>query len=365
MRVTAVFLVALLATAGCVAPDEEIQPTETDEPEIILDEDRPTVSYGDVVTGPAVGPDLNATTAAAPRLVEGEWWRIRYESNFDNGLTEVIRVVADVNEDGYIVGMPHEGWLKEAISFHAPGFGDINPDLSYNTHNERFQPVRFPLVVGDTWETSFATSPLIATVTEADDFTATIVLSTPEDTSTEGTLFALLGMTGENTDTIVTYDARQHEIVRMESPLGVWEVVEHGYDFEGWVTVPRGEDTAIDYGVLGPISDSHTPLPQELTVEGGFNRMTMMHLAITLTDAPAHVTIRDVDPEGTEMLTEFQGAGMALQFFESNQPDGTWTSENVVAGAAVAYHMGIAYHQYDIRLPDGARRTDHSHPVIR
>src|SRR5687767_13209808 len=75
-------------------------------------------------TGPAVGPDLAATTAAAPRLVEGEWWRIRFQGDFYEP-QEVLRVVANATPDGYIFGMPHEGWLKEAIAYHAPAFGNV------------------------------------------------------------------------------------------------------------------------------------------------------------------------------------------------------------------------------------------------
>ena len=58
--------------------------------------------------------------------------------------------------------MPHEGWYKEAIAYHAPAFGDVGFDLSYNVHNERFEPLRFPLVEGATWETRFAMGRLVA-----------------------------------------------------------------------------------------------------------------------------------------------------------------------------------------------------------
>src|SRR5688500_5529588 len=58
--------------------------------------DRPDPSFGAVQTGPAVGPDLDATTGAAPRLVVGEWWRIRFASSFyDTPDVEFVRVVAN------------------------------------------------------------------------------------------------------------------------------------------------------------------------------------------------------------------------------------------------------------------------------
>lgn len=352
-----VFLALLLA--GCVDPAVDPAPDRDDTPEIIVDAERPTESYGEVVTGPAVGPDLNATTESPPRLVAGEWWKIRFNSEIDGVPVEVVRVVADVHDEGYVIGMPHEGWLKEAIAFHAPGFGDVHLDLGYDTHNVKFQPVRFPLKTGDSWETSFAATPFVATVESADEHTATIVFEPPGEPDPVSS--AVFGAGGGMK---LVYDARMHEIVRMESFIGAWEVVEHGYDYEGWVTVPRGEHTAIDYGVLGPASPSHTPAERTIEVDGGFNRMTLMHLIVGLT--PGSYTIRSVAPNGTELRTDSMGTeDWTIRFHEANDPDGTWTVQDVVAGGGATYSMGIAYHQYDIRLPDGVRRTDHSHPVIR
>ena len=37
----------------------------------------------------------------------------------------------------------------------------------------------------------------------------------------------------------------------------------------------------------------------------------------------------------------------------------------VAGGGAFVFIEGIAYHQYDISLPDGAIRSDHSHEVVR
>ncbi|MGB1586018.1 MAG: hypothetical protein ACPHID_03100 [Thermoplasmatota archaeon] len=361
MRAWTLFLLTALL-AGCA---ETTEPT-TPEPQVILDEDRPATSYGEVSTGPAVEPDWNATTAAAPQLVPGEWWRIRYHEMLTGDDVEVVRVVAAVDEAGYVFGMPHEGWLKEAISFHAPAFGDVNFDLSYNTHNQLFQPVRFPLVLGDTWETSMAAQPYEAQVTQVDDFTATIdFTSINANPSPADPVLVALGILPGDTTMRLVYDARQHEIVRMESALGVWEVIEHGYDYEGWVTVPRGEDTAIDYGTFLTASDAHTPMERTLEVPDDFNRMTMMHFVGTLNEAPGYMQARDVTPAGDEHITELTGSGFQLSFYEVTDPGGTWTVQDTIVGAGFTYHMGIAYFQYDIHLPSGDRRADHGHAVIR
>ena len=65
------------------------------------------------------------------------------------------------------------------------------------------------------------------------------------------------------------------------------------------------------------------------------------------------------------MTESIAGKGLPLKFYEASRPDGEWKLEDVVVGAGATYSMGMAYHQYDIRLPDGACRPDHSHPVIR
>ncbi len=352
-------LLALLVLAGCVGPDESAST-----PELIVDEDRPDTSFQAVVTGPAVGPDLNATTAAAPRLVEGEWWRIEFSSDFYASTEEVVRVVANATDAGYIFGMPHEGWFKEAIAYHAPAFGDVGLDLSYATHNERFEPVRFPLQQDATWETTFATSPLTATVESADATTATIRFDAPPNTDPVATALGVAMGAGDGPAMRLVYDARQHEIVEMTSFIGAWKVVEHGYGYEGWVTVPRGEHTAIDYGTFWALEPSQPMSTRSVEVEGGFNRLTMMHVIAPM--APGSYRITSTPPNGGDPFnTEAVGGDFVVRFYEASHPDGTWTLEDMAAGAGATYSMGIAYHQYDIHLPDQARRTDHAHPVIR
>lgn len=360
----ALSLVPLLI-AGCAEGPAASSADPADEG-VTIDANRPAPVFSNVVTGPAVGPDLNATTGSAPRLVEGEWWKLRFTSGFyDTEHVEFVRVVADVSEAGYIFGMPHEGWYKEAIAYHAPAFGDVNLDLSYDTHNERFEPVRFPLVAGDSWETTFATSPLMATVESADATTAVIAFTSTSAPGTQQQVMEAAGLASPSGPVMrLTYDARVHEVVKMESFIGTWEVVEHGYDFQGWVTVPRGAHTAIDYGTFLPANAAGDPgVARTVEVSGGFNRLTMMHFIAPL--GPGLYRITSTPPEGEAFVTEMQGQDQAVRFYEATNPDGTWQVEDLVAGPGVTYSMGIAYHQYDIQVPGGARRADHAHEVIR
>jgi len=359
----ALLLLALLL-AGCARP-AAVEPAATATPSLEIDAARPDATFGEIVTGPAVGPDLDATTAAAPELVPGEWWRIRFTSGFFEETPEFVRVVAAVEPQGYLIGMPHEGWFKEAIAYHAPAFGDVGLDLSYSLHNERFEPLRFPLVTGATWTTIFGASEFTATVESADEHTATVVFEpVASDPGPTGVVLAALSPIPTDATMRLVYDARQHEVVEFGSLIGTWEVVEHGYGFEGWVTIPRGLHTAIDYGQLLAATPGGPVLTRTQTIEGGYNRLTLMHGVFAF--APGMYRIRDVAPDGTEYVTESMGAdAFTVRFHEARDPDGTWTLEDVVGGVGGTYTMGMAYHQYDIRLPDGARRSDHSHEVVR
>jgi hypothetical protein len=348
LALLAVALAALLA--GCSSP-----PVQAPE------QSAAAVPISLMKTGPAVGPDLNATLAAPPRLVEGEWWRIR----FDGGLyvsDDLVRVVANATPDGYVFGMPHEGWIKEAIAYHAPAFGDVAPDLSYMVHNHRFEPLRFPLEAGASWPTLFGGTNYTATVESADDHSATIRVEPPPSTDPTSTAVCSLGMPCDGTMRF-TYDARVHEVTHMESPIGSWDVVAHGYEFRGWVSVPRGEHTAIDYGTFGPQQDN--PLPtRTIHVDDHFNRMTVLHGVIAL--SPGEFRLTSTAPDGESFVTEVTGAaGTRFEIFEVANPGGEWTQEDLAVGVGATYTMGIAYEQYDILVPSGERRPTHSHEVLR
>jgi len=314
--------------------------------------------------GAAVGPDLNATTAAPPRLIEGEWWRIKF-SGYLASNEELVRVVANATPGGYVMGMPHAAWMKEAIAFHAPAFGEVGRDLSYDTHNRKFQPLRFPLRQGDTWETAFANGTMEATVVSADQYTAHITLQPPPSPPqpTDPALALLLGPFASAGNINLTYDARQHEIVHMDSAIGSWDVVAHGFAFAGWVTVPAMVHTAIDYGVFPGATDVPQPT-RTVHVDPMFNRITVVQAAIAVT--PGVVRVSATPPDKQEHVTQQVGApGMSFSFFEVADPGGDWTQQDVVAGVGATYTMGIAYQQYDILVPGGERRPTHSHAVER
>lgn len=376
MRLRSLALVAILsitALAGCFQANEEPAPEGgATNGSVTVDDARPDPVFEDVVTGPSAAPDAEATLLEAPELRVGEWWRVRLYDPFRDIETEFIRVVAAIQGDTYVFGMPHEGWWKEAVVFHTPAFGDVNKDdLSYNTHDILFTPLKFPLEDGQTWETSFSGGPTAtASVTVESPTVATVTFTTQGGGFLPG---APLGGGGENTVLTLTYDATIHEVVKFEHQTVTFEVIDHGYDFEGWVTVPRGEQLVFFHGRIGPGIDLNLqPAAPTETVEvaGGFNRMSFITVAQALNPAggPGGATCSETatGPDGATYATALTPcAGFQMDFHEAKDPDGAWDLQHVAGGGSVVFIEGIAYHQYDISLPDEAIRSDHSHEVVR
>ena len=372
MRPSLLLTLALVAAslAGCFQSGEEppVAPAETNG-SITIDESRPDPVFEDVVTGPSAAPDEAATLNAAPELKVGEWWRIKLSDPFRGEETEFIRVLAAIQGDTYVFGMPHEGWWKEAVVFHTPAFGDVNKnDLSYNTHDILFTPLKFPLEDGQTWETEFSGGgPMTATVSVQSPTVAKVAFTTAGG----GFLPALpTDDGGPNTVLELTYDAAMHEVTEFNHGTVSFAVIDHGYDFEGWVTVPRGERLVFFHGRIGPgldISLQPAAPTETVTIDGGYNRMSFITVAQAVGPVGgATCSETATAPDGTSFVSDLTPcAGFLMNFHEATNPDGDWTLQHIAAGGAVVFTEGIAYHQYDIQLPGGAIRSDHSHEVVR
>lgn len=362
------FATIVLLAAGCVdsgpAP-EALDDSNTTRPTVQVVTDRPEPVFNDVEVGPSAMPDLNATLAAAPKLVRGEWWRVELESPLTGDKQEFIRVLADIDGDTLVFGMPHEGWWKEAVIFHTPPFGDVDSkDLSYHVHDSLFTPLKFPLTDGQTWDTKWeGGADIKASVKTEGDKIAHVTF-----TQNGGGLNPLA--TGPRTVLELTYDATQHDVVEFRHPTVIFRVVEHGYGFEGWVTVPRAEKLVFFHGRIGQAVDANlqpNPSPvEDVKIEGGYNRLSFI-LNVGTIGAPAPTCSETaVAPDKTEYKLESTPCeGQKFVFLEATNPDGIWSLTHVAPGGSIAFIEGIAYHQYDIRLPDGAIRADHSHEVIR
>ena len=368
-RLLVLALVMSLSAAGCLGGDAgEGKPAPVQaNASVTIDENRPDPTFGNVTVGTLAAPDVEATLASPPVLKVGEWWTIEFTDPFTGESVEFVRVVAAVQDGKYVFGMPHEGWYKEAVIFHAPAFGDVNEDLSYNTHDELFTPLKFPLEEGQTWTTSFSGGQQAeASVTVLDEKRAEVTFTTPDG----GILGTPAGADGEpNVILRLVYDATMHEVVEFQHPTAVYTVTGHGYDFQGWVTVPRGERLVFFHGRVGPALDfGLQPAAPTETVEvsGGFNRVTFIHASVGFTPGGAYRETA-VAPDGTKFETDWtpHPGGFQTTFYEFANPDGMWELTHLAAGPGIAFIEGIAYHQYDVHLPDGAIRSDHSHEVVR
>lgn len=363
-RVLLVLVLLGASLSGCFRSEAEPEvQTAATGATITIDEARPEPVFNDLalVAAPA---DLNATLERAPVWVPGEWWRYHFTSPLTGTDVEFIKVVGAVDGETYVVGMPHEGWYKEAVIYHTPCFGDIRvADLGCRAHNIEFQPLQFPLTDETTWVTQFERPP---------DLTATVKVVSPTE--------AEITFTDPDGNIQITqiYDATIHEVRSFQQSTAVYEIVEHGYGFEGWITIPRGEHLVFEHGRVGaPIvslaalsgGDPAGPPVESVEIAGGFNRLSFI-LAVgnaPITGAESgYYKETATAPDGTEYSLEAAGPGaLQIVFLEHKDPDGLWDLQHLAAGPGIVFIEGVAYHQYDIHLPSGNIRSDHSHEVVR
>lgn len=374
-RALALLLVATLGLAGCFGSEAPAATQAATNGTVTIDENRPEPSFNDIPAadlGYVAPPDAAANLLEAPVLQEGEWWRIELVDGLTGATTQFVRVVARVEGDLYVFGMPHEGWWKEAVIFHSPAFGDVNHDLSHRAHDVPFVPVQFPLEEGATWETAWESpAPITATVAVESPTTARITF-----TGTNCGVFGLFGQCPSPSEGVVAelvYDASIHEVSEATFQTHTWRVLEHGYGYEGWITVPRAEHLVFFHGRIGaPVVDPFTMGPaapiDTVPIEGGYNRVSFILGAGNILPPGEGGAYRETAtaPDGSQYsLESIPGAPFTIQFFEHANPDGEWNIEHLVAGPGYAFIEGIAYHQYDIHLPSRAIRSDHAHDVVR
>ncbi len=356
-----IFLV--VAVAGCL--DNQAQPAndETSAAPVATDPNAPNVTFGPHSGLPRTlaeaGPrDLNNP----PNWVLGEWWTIRLTSYFDGKVTEVTRIVSGKEDADYLVGMPRDAFDNEAMVLHVPGFGLVDHEThGFEAHDVFFQALQFPLKPGESWVADFqAPNQLTAIVDDVADGTATISMS---------------GQYGIS----MVYDAAMGAITLMDiANYGKYEVIAHGFDYEGMVTVPYKHDLIFFNGRLAGVGDLSKPLipptpapPTEtVIIPDDYDRVSftlilgdMLTRGFTASSpvggAPADPGYYDIDVvapdetlyEGTK--TPADGPGVLLSSFSHDKPAGNWDITSIAAGPGVAFIEGIAYIVYDVALPDG------------
>lgn len=343
---------ALLLTAGCLGATDQTTPSEnastTDASSSSGD------AQADAGTDEDDAPKEEAGLDAAPNWRPGEWWTVRIYSSLLDEDVEVTRVVTGTEGEDYLVGMPKDGWDKRALVLHVPGFGEVRQsDLSFEAHDVRFVPLDFPLTPGKTWKTDFEGLPVNATVE-----------------TTDGTTAELTYCCGRSIT--ATYDAELGALSQLDVDDGFigYEVTDHGYGYEGVVTVPHGHDLVFNHGrFAGAVSAaSGDPAPPVETMElsSDYGRVSFVQLVgpLGLVPAPASSAYveRATNPNGTTFETQHlptDGSGFSVQFFETTDLGGTWQFEHAAPGPGLAFTEGIAYHVFDIMMPEGHLMGDH------
>lgn len=349
-------LAVLMLTTGCLGAGEDA----AGEPEAngSAEDAEPTEPTSTKLSRDAEAGVEEPSLEAAPDWEPGEWWEVQLSSSLTGDSFTVTRVVAGTEGEDYLVGMPTDAWDERALIFHVPGFGEVRrSDLSFEAHDVRFELLQFPLQAGSEWETSFEGNPVTASVEEASASTAELHYCCSRNIS-------------------ATYDASLGAISMLDVDDGFvrYEVTDHGYNYTGTVTVPHGHDLVFNHGRLaGAVSLQTTqPAPPVETLElsDDYGRVSFVQLVgpIGIVDRPisnAYVE-RATGPDGTTYETQHMptdGSSFTAQFFETTELGGEWRFDHVAPGPGIAFTEGIAYHVFDIELPQGELQGDHSEHV--
>ena len=348
-------LVVASFLAGC-ADDPADEPAAPDEAQVQYEDDVVSVTVDTMPRDPPAAGER--TLDAAPRWRLGEWWTYTMTDGFTGGTYEFTRVVAgeDVDAGNYLVGFPVDEFSNDVLLFHVPGFGDVaQHNLAYETHDAWFQMLDFPLTDGKDWEAEFEGTGMGTVLVSSDGATADIELISPQY------------------NVQATYDPAIGEISKMTINNGTYatyEVVDHGYGYEGVVRVPHAHDLVFIHGRLGGVvavgggGAPVAPPTETVDVAPGFDRVGFI-IAVgggQFIGAPATAgAFRETvtAPDGTvfqETWTpaDVPASGMLkVVAFGHDNPTGTWNLEHVAAGGGVAFVEGIGYHSIDVELPSG------------
>jgi hypothetical protein len=334
MRPLAVLASILLVFSGCVGGgNDDVAPTTSDEPKGIPDF-KP-------VENQTAAPIRN-TLEAPPQWRQAEWWKIKLKD--PTGATwETTRVVAGQENDDYLIGMPGDAFSDELMTIHLPGFGQVSKkDLSYEVHNVRFEPLRFPLTEGATWETAFEGSKVKAVVHAVNETRARVQ------------------MDGPTHHINATYDSTIGEIVEYrQKGYADYDVVAHGYEYSRLVTVPHMFKLVFQYARIGPVLNAALG-PQQPSdtakLDTGFDRVSFVLLFAAVAGPTAgYYDVKATAPgnKAYQLTVKPGDPALVIKTFAQDFPGGDWKFDFVTGGPGILVAEGVAYHVYDIEMPGG------------
>ncbi|MGQ0536745.1 MAG: hypothetical protein ACT4PT_11830 [Methanobacteriota archaeon] len=335
-------VLAVLLVSGCLSSTENVLLAPSGE-----------LSFGAASGLPSVATER--TLALAPALALGEWWTYRLDVATFGVTEEFTLIVAGVDEEDFLVGVPLDATPGAPFIMHVPGIGEVSrSSLSYEAHDEPMELLRFPLVAGDSWgATYWGSQEMTVEVVEAGASVADLRLETAGGVVAEYTYDAAIGA-------LVSYVAAP--------PTGPgWELslLDHGFGYEGAVRVPYGQDLVFCHGrAVGVIAveacSQGDPSPPQgmIEVPGSYDAATVALVlssgALGGEPAAGLLQISATDPAGNrreERLLPGETGKMAPWSLE--EPVGVWRYEATVVGPGFAILEGVAYRAIDVEIPSG------------
>ena len=350
MRFLPVLVTAAVLLAGCANAPEPPPATTTPTSDGMLPDFKP------------VEPEEEAprTVLEAPKWKQGEWWKVRMvDSGFTGSTYETTRVVVGQEGDHYLVGMPMHEFNDNFMVLHIPGFGQVTKeDLSFEIHDSLFQPLKFPLVEGETWVTAFEGRAVTMTVRSVESETRAVI--------------EMQSNSGQATDNAnLTYDALMGEVVENDMPnYASYEVVEHGFNYTGIVTVPHMHDVIFQHFRIGPVWNGQTgagavtTITDTVEVDTTYDRVSFGLIFLHASAAVGgpeppnaggyyHELARAPTGEEFELTVMPTDSPVKILTVGLERPGGTWTFEHQVGGPGAMGAEGIAYHTYNVEMPSG------------
>lgn len=345
-------LVVAVALAGCLAAPEPVDPSA-----LIDDAFAGLPRLGSSSDLPLLR--ASATLDAPPAWALGEWWTYRIESLLAGTTHEATRVVAGEVGASYLVGMPADKYEEILFIFHFPGLGAVNKtNLGFDAHDLFLQHLQFPLAEGATWTTQWYNGdPMEAVVTKVEGSRADVSLAHPVRAIN------------------LTYDAAVGDIVAFDVAGYLrYEVVDHGFGYQGEVRIPYEEDLVVCHGrangvsVIDACAAGDLPGgPADTVVIGGDYDRLSFALILRGGAAPAPLpaplptqglfALEVTAPDGKQYAAAKspQEPGVVLDVYGHDDPLGAWEMRAFAGGVGSVLFEGAAYKVLDVTL--GPRPT--------
>jgi hypothetical protein len=263
-----------------------------------------------------------ASLDTPPNLQVGDWWTVEVDPTLVGVTIPTTLVVTERDASGARIGIPPEEFQHDFLVLHIPPLGDLDlATVGWHVMWADFEPLRFPLELGRSWEADFHGNDVTAEVTATDGSRAHVT------------------MTGPNDRIDLIYDAAVGMITdfRQEQLQLNFRVVDHGSGYEGRVLSPTGIRLAImEAGPASP-RDPDTgeggTLSTEVEVASGRSHgsLSLVLWNAGSEDEPGRYRITATAPDGTVFEEGFQteagSPSVIPSSFGHDVVDGTWRIE--------------------------------------